>query len=261
MSGGFYRQEGEVFHPLTPATGSWNRNHQNGVAVGGLLAHLLEGATSPYPARTARLGLDILRPAPFAPIEGRVEIEREDNRGQVLAATLLAEGVVVARARTLRLPHTHDTTAPIGDDAMVSPPGEGAPPITRALGPGAPMETRLVHGSRRQIGPGAYWTRMNVDLVRGRPLSPLVSATMAADVASGPSTVLDFEHWTYANIDSVLYLTREPRGCWMLVEARTETAGEGVGVATSRLSDRWGGFGFSQQTLFVAPRQTPRRAA
>lgn len=254
MSGGFYTAENGLFRPLTPATGSWSRSHQNGVAIGGLLTHLLAGSPPPYPSRTARLTLDILRPAPFAPVSGKVRIDSDGGGRQVVTATIDADGVTVARGRALRVRVPHDAAVLAPERVRLSPPEDDVTPITRALGPGAPMETRLVQGSRHEVGPGAYWTRMNVPLIKGRPLPPLVAAAMAADLASGPSNILDFERWSYANIDSVLYLTRDPQGEWLLTEAETETAGQGAAVTTSRLSDRWGPFGFSQLTLFVAPR-------
>lgn len=250
----FYRALGnDRYEPLTPATGSWNRSHQNGVAIGGLLAHAVEAAPSRSPMRTTRLTVDIMKPAPFQPVETRVTIIRDGARMQLLDAEMVADGTVVARASAMRV-RLAETPAE-ADLTLDLPSPEDAPrkPITSVLDAGHPMETRLVRGSPRESGPGGFWTTFNADLVEGYEMPTLVRATMAADVASAPSSIVEKGKWSFANIDLSLYLARQPVGEWVLVDAVTLSGGAGVGLVNAVLADQRGVFGRSHQTLFLAP--------
>lgn len=250
----FYRQIGEArFEPLVPATGSWNRKHQNGVAVGGLLAHAI-GAT---PARSAmavtRLTVDILRPVPFQAIETRVRVLRDGARMQLIDAEILADGAVVAKASAMRI--RTEATPAIADLPLDLPMPEALParPVTSVLDVGHPMETRLARGSIREAGPGAFWTTFNADLVEGLPMPPIARAAMAADVASAPSSIVERGKWSFANVDLSIYFVRPPVGDWLLCDAVTLSDGAGVGLVNTVLADRDGVFGRAHQTLFLAP--------
>lgn len=250
----FYRQlDQNLFEPLVPATGSWNRSHQNGVAIGGLLAHVIDGAPARSPMKVTRLTVDIMRPVPFAPTRTRLNILRDGARMQLLDAEILAGDEVVARASAMRV-RLAETPA-VDDPAPDLPLPEDAPrlPITSVLDAGHPMETRVVRGSIREVGPGAFWTIFNADLVEGRPIPGLVRATMASDVGSAPSSIVERGKWSFANVDLSLYFTREPVGDWVLVDAVTLSAGAGVGLVNSVLADKVGVFGRAHQTLFLAP--------
>ena len=102
MRSSFYRFEDGLYHPQVPATGSWNKRHQNGVAVGGLLTDTLERHPAPQDMLISRLTIDIMRPVPFQPVEVRLVPVREAHRMQVLDAEILADGEVVARASAIR---------------------------------------------------------------------------------------------------------------------------------------------------------------
>lgn len=249
----FYRQIDEtLFEPLVPATGSWNRQHQNGVAVGGLLAHALEATPTRSPMATTRLTVDIMKPVPFQPIETRVRIIRDGARMQLIDAEILADGAVVARASAMRI--RTEATPAAADLARDLPLPEDLPPnpVTSVLDIGHPMETRLARGSMRELGPGGFWTTFNADLVEGLPMPGLARAAMAADVASAPSTIVERGKWSFANVDLSLYLTRAPIGDWMLCDAATLSDGAGVGLVNTILADRTGVFGRAHQTLFLA---------
>jgi hypothetical protein len=144
---------------------------------------------------------------------------------------------------------------PVGHDPMPdlpSPRDAPANPVTSVLSTGHPMETKLVKGSIREEGPGAFWATFNADLIEGEAMSGLARAAMAADVGSAPSSIVERGAWSFANLDLSLYLTRAPIGDWVLVDAVTLSDGAGVGLVNSVLADQDGVFGRAHQTLFLA---------
>jgi hypothetical protein len=257
MTSAFYRRlESGLFEPLVPATGSWNRGHQNGVAVGGLLAQAIETTPSRNPMKVTRLTIDIMKPVPFQPVEARVRTIRDGARMQLIDAEIVADGEVVARASAMR---ARFEETPAGLDAMPDlplPEASAAIPVTSVLSTGHPMETRVVRGSIREQGPGAFWATFNADLVEGEAMTGLARAAMAADVGSAPSSIVERGAWSFANVDLSLYLTRAPIGDWVLVDAVTLSDGAGVGLVNSVLADRGGVFGRAHQTLFLARIET-----
>ena len=76
----------------------------------------------------------------------------------------------------------------------------------------------------------------------------------AADFGNGVSHVVDFDRFLFVNLDLSIEITREPRGEWIGLAARTELGDDGTGVARSVLHDADGVVGRAAQTLFVAPR-------
>jgi acyl-coenzyme A thioesterase PaaI-like protein len=251
----FYILENGLYHPQTPATGWWNRAHQNGVAVGGLLILIVENEPKTVPMLTCRLTIDIMRAVSFGPLETRCRVIKSSAKLQMLESQILVGGEVVARAGALRV-RIEDTPPGTAEPGLLYPAPEqtSAVPVTSALSAGHPMETRVVMGSPREAGPGIYWTRINAQVVEGQPVPALARAAMAADIASAPSSVLNNREWSYANIDLSVYFTRPPAGEWVLTESETVTAGNGLALVNSILADREGPFGRAHQTLFVAPR-------
>lgn len=250
----FYRQQGDYFLPSDLARSPWQKATQNGVGMGGLLTHLIEKVPSPAPMTVARLTIDILSAAPFAPTLGKARVLREGKRIQMVESELVAEGDrVVARASALRVRHAE--TPPIAEANPYPPPEDVAPSDfmdERAFG--GTMQTRLVRGALRTPGPGTLWVNFGHQHVEGVPLSPLIRAASLSDFGGGLGSVLDSEQWSYANIDITTYLVREPVGEWVLVDASTASAGHGVGRSDMVLADRQGPFARAHQTLFIAPR-------
>jgi acyl-coenzyme A thioesterase PaaI-like protein len=224
------------------------------VAVGGLLALLCDTCSAAATMRTARITVDILRPVPFRAIEARRQLVRDGGRVQIVEAQVLADGELLARASALRL-RTSDS--PPSDEPACDwpqPEAAGERPVVAGQTAGCPVETRLVRGSLGEIGPGAFWARANSDLIEGRETTPFARATMAADIASGPSSIVDGRYWSFANLDSSIYLSRPPVDAWIYAEAETVSAGDGTAVVHARLGDRRGWIGVASQVLFVAPR-------
>lgn len=252
MTAHFYREEGGLYHPTSLAFSPWERNKQNGVALGGLAAFLTETVPTPAPMTTARLTIDILAAAPHAATEGRTRIVREGKRIQTVEAELLVEGRTVARATALRV--RIDETPPVGDFPSYPPPEDV--PEGEFMHPGAfgySMTTRPVRGGLRESGPGTLWVRFGHEHVLGTPLSPLLRASILADFGGGLGNGLG-TGWSYANLDISLHLSRMPEGEWLLIDAATFSAGQGVGHSDALLADRRGVFARTHQTLFIARR-------
>ncbi len=76
---------------------------------------------------------------------------------------------------------------------------------------------------------------------------------LVADSGSGVSAALPVSEFIFINVDLTVVLPRDPVGEWLLLEAVTATGADGIGMATTRLSDQMGSFGSALQTLLVAP--------
>ena len=249
----FYRQSDARFEPTDLAKSPWERGKQNGVALGGLLAYLIDAMPAAQPMNTARLQIDILSAAPFASTEGRCVVIRDGKRIQLVESQLLVDNRLVARATALRV-----RAAETPSLSVSSPyPAPEDVPSAAFMGPGAfggTLETRIIQGGLRESGPGTLWARFGHEHVEGVALTPLVRAATLGDFGGGLSSVLPVEQWSFANLDIALSLAREPEGDWLLMDAETATAGNGVAIASATLADRRGPFGRSSQTLFIAPR-------
>jgi acyl-CoA thioesterase len=248
MSGvAFFRLDGGLYHPQQTATQSWTRRHQNGSAVGGLLARAIEATPSVAPMNLARITIDMSRGTPLQPTEARVRVLRDGKRLQLVEAQLWVDGEAYASAVGLRVVDGESPAEPWPPHGLPEPEAAPRTPVTSALGEGWPMQTRIVRGGRGP-GPGAYWTSFNAELVEGEPTSPMVRAVMACDIAAGVAAGVPRD-WSFPNLDLSLHIARPPAGDWVLVEAETDQAGEGFGLVSSLLSDGEGRFGYAHQTL------------
>ena len=251
----FYRMKDGLYEPQEAAQGYWNRSHQNGVAAGGLLAQLCDTHQASDGMRTCRVTIDIMRGVPYEPIAATCRLVRDGARVQVLEAEIAADGQVFARASALRV-RTGETPSTQGSDrTWPLPESVGDAPVMRNQVAGFAVETRLVKGSMRELGPGAYWARFNAALVEGQETTPVARTAMAADIGSGPSSVVDSREWSFANLDLSIHLFRPPVGEWVYAESETFSAGDGAGIVNSRLGDRDGYIGVANQVLYIASRQ------
>jgi hypothetical protein len=93
-----------------------------------------------------------------------------------------------------------------------------------------------------------------VPVVAGSEPSPRQRVMVVADSGKGASNVLDWGRFMFINTELTVHFLREPVGQWVLLDARTEIADGGAGLATSVLSDRSGPVARGAQALLVAPR-------
>lgn len=252
----YYRRESQGFVATTLAMSPWNPAHQNGVAMIGLMTHLIEDTPSLTPMMLARLTVDIARATPLGAFEAECRIVREGKRMQNLEVVFWAGGEVCARASALRV---RLAQSPVSVEQLDYPTPEAAPDIPLSgRKPGRPgMETRVLYGGLRTPGPGRAWTRPSVEILPGVKASPLVAASMAADVGSALSNVFEHGVWSFANVDVSVHFVRPPTSDWILVDATTVSAGDGSALVNSVLADRDGPFARAHQGLFVEPMRIP----
>jgi hypothetical protein len=249
-----YERQGSLFHPSPLVRGPWNPEHQGGMQLAGLLAHLIESTPMPAPMLAARMTVDILRPTPVQPLEARVNVIRDGRNVQMLEASLCADNIVTVRASALRS-RTVESPQTSGMDFPDEPPAAAAPFLSSRSLLGHIADTRLITGGLEHEGPGSMWCAFDGEIVRGVPITPFVQAMMVADMGSGLSSFVDWRAWSFANLDITLYLLRMPEGRWLKLDAVSLSAGNGVAVVDGQIADRRGPVGRTHQTLFLQPRR------
>jgi hypothetical protein len=115
------------------------------------------------------------------------------------------------------------------------------------------LERRFVRGAAGAPGGAAAWIRPNLPLMAGHELFGLARVALVADSASGISAALNWQEWSFVNVDLDIHLARPFRGEWVLMDAVTQLGEDGSGLASSTLSDRHGIAGAGLQTLVLAP--------
>jgi len=73
------------------------------------------------------------------------------------------------------------------------------------------MESRFLRGAFTEPGPATVWMRMRRPLVAGEDPSPLQRVLTAADSGNGVSAALDWQAWTFVNVDLTVAGCRR---CW-----------------------------------------------
>jgi acyl-CoA thioesterase len=73
-----------------------------------------------------------------------------------------------------------------------------------------------------------------------------------ADSGNGISAALDWDRWSFVNVDLAVHLSRPLTGEWVLLDARTRYEPGGTGLATSVLHDVDGVVGTGAQTLLIS---------
>jgi hypothetical protein len=201
--------------------------------------------------------VELLRPVPLRPLELTVAPLTEGRAVDRLVARLSCDGREVAIATAVRI-----RRVPVDVPAPPPPPRWPAP---EAL-PGfrfhffrhevafhRAVELRPVSGAWGST-PIAFWTRLAVPLVAGRPLLPAERVVVMADAQSGMGVPLDPARFTFVNPDLTVHLARDPIGAWVGFDIRSVAHGSGVGLAQSAIRDADGEIGRSAQGLVVAAR-------
>ena len=246
----FYRREGDAYKATGLGISPWNDQAQMGVALAGLAAHCLEQIPSPAPMLTTRLTVDIMGTVPPVALSPVNRVIREGRRMQLIEVSLEADGRSWVRATALRI--RTQQSPEISNPATRSFPPEGRDPsLPRAT---QWAETILLQGGFHQTGPGAQWVRFTSCVVAGEPLKPLERLAMIADFGSGIAPILPVKEWTQANTDISLHISRTSEDEWLLIDASSESAGNGIALVHSRISDRDGAIGMAHQSLFLNQR-------
>lgn len=259
-----FRADGERFVPTEQARGPWDPRALHGGAPAALITRAFEQHEPVEGLRIARLGFELLRPVPLAPLSVEVSTVRPGRRVQELAAELRAGPDLICRASALRVAEIAEGVPETSEDALASgplPPPEQAEAVRFALNPDADeasfassaMEMRFLDDPRR-LGPGRVWMRLRHPLLDERQASPLARLAATADFGNGISAALPFDRFLFINADLHVHLHRPPRGEWIGLDARTLLRRGGAGLAESVLHDLDGPVGRAFQTLVVQPR-------
>ncbi len=253
------REDGS-FMPTEHARGPWDPRALHGGAPAALMTRAFEGMEPGGELRIARLGFELLRPVPHAPLRLSTRIVRKGRRVQELAGEIHAGEQLICRASALRVQE-----APAGLPVTTPPPAE------RMAGPqeGKPtrfalddaddksfataMEMRFLSEPWTQ-GPAQVWMRLRQAILPGEATTPLMRLAAAADFGNGVSAELPFDRYLFINADLTIHLQRQPQGEWIGLDARTLLHDGGMGLAESVLHDEQGALGRAFQTLVVQPR-------
>jgi hypothetical protein len=233
--------------------GPWDPRHQHGGPPAALLAAELDRVGSPEMV-FARLTFEILGAIPVGPVEVVAEVERPGRSVELVGGELRADGRAVMRARAWRV-RPSPAEGPSGQPPLPVPAvGEPPPASFGEFGYAGAIEWRWARGGWFEPGPAVVWTRLLVPLVEGDEILPLQRALAVADSGNGVSAVLDWGTHLFINPELTVHVLRAPRGEWVCLDARTEIAAGGAGVATSVLSDGEGPVAHGAQALLIAPR-------
>lgn len=235
-------------------SGPWDPRHQHAGPPSALLTGLLE-RTRPRPEMVlARVTVEILGAIGIGEVEATTEVERPGRSVELLAGELRAGGRTVLRARAWRVLGSPVGTEPAPPAALPARADEPPPSLGEGFGYAHAIEWRWVRGGWEERGPATVWTRMRIPLVEGEEPTPAQRVLVVADSGNGVSNVLDWGRYLFINTELSVHFTRPPAGEWVQLDARTEIAAGGAGLASSVLSDRTGPVARGAQALFVAPR-------
>jgi hypothetical protein len=244
-----YAIEGDRILPTQYTAGPWSDELQHAGPPAAMLGRALAPPEDDGLA-FARITFDILRPVPIQPLRIETRVLRP-------TLTLDADGTELMRATAWRV-----AAAPFGDasepEPAPPPPGESRaitlPWWDTEVNYQAALEWRLATGSIDVPGPACVWSRMRIPLVAGEETTPLQHLLVMGDAASGVSWALDWDRFTFPNVDFSVHLQRVPHGEWLAMDAVTRIGPESFGQTTSVLHDLGGRIGHTTQTLVVAAR-------
>lgn len=238
----FFTRDGDRFGPTTLTRGPWHADYQHAGPPSALLAHAIE--TQADGQQMVRLGIDLFKPIPIAPLTIDVQQRDGGRRRRVLEAVLrdAETQAPLARAQALLLsaPDLALGDLPSHDPEPPKPPADCAPHgfdfFRWDVGYHTAMELRLDSG-----GPGTgqcrVWMRQRVPLLPDETPSGLQRLMAIADSGNGVSMVLDPHKFSFVNPDLTVNLRREPVGEWLCLDARTHFQPSGLGMAESVLWD------------------------
>lgn len=262
---------GGLVNSAAACGGPWSAELQHGGPPSALLVLLAErlavAASGRADLMAARIAAEFLAPVPVAPLTVSARVLRLARSAVLISAELAADGRACLQARVWLMAENGSAA-----DAQAGS-GPGRAPAAVAHAPevqddpsqlpvldmhGFPyahhLEWRAVSGAARKPGPAATWTRSRVPLVAGERPSTLQRLALVADSASGISSLVDWDDWSFANVDLDVHLMRQSQDDWVLMQAVTEL-GAGLGLARSTLSDRAGMLGAGMQTLLIRSRR------
>ncbi len=253
-----FTRDGSVLVPSDLARGPWHEGSQHGSAMAGVLARAIESAESAVPMQVVRLTMDLIRAAPFAPVEVELEVRHAGKNTELIEARLVSGREVYARAHAARY---RVADLPVGEAFEPREPAPALDPSVRI--PLPPAKTLAFHDSLhlspvRGFETPAMWVRMLRPLVAGEPITPLVRLAVALDwvyaavsirSAVKERSVLAERPFVAINTDNHATLTRPVEGEWVCLDAAAAYGPLGAGASSARIFDERGIVGFGTQSL------------
>ncbi len=244
--------------------GPWAADAAHGGPPSALLVRACEDAArrAGVAGLTAlRVSVEFLAPVPLGELEVNALVLRPGRRVTLARASLSSAGREVLQAHTWLLDATAKGGPLLPRTAGGGAPGpapspDSCPPMITGWGfpYGRSVEWRQVSGDPAALGDAAVWARQRIPLVAGEEPSGLQRAVLVADSANGISASLDWDDWSFVNVDLDVHLSRPLARDWVLVDAHSQVQPTGTGLATSVLHDLDGVVGTGAQTLLVTPR-------
>jgi acyl-Coa thioesterase superfamily protein/acyl-CoA thioesterase superfamily protein len=251
----FYEPLGGGRYRATPHTrGPWDPRAQHAGPPSALLGGALEATRPRDDLVVARVTVEILGPVPVAEVELETAVTRPGRSVELVEGELRAGGRAALRARLWRV-----LPAPVGAGEPGTPPplppsGEPVPALWKDFGYGDAIEWRYARGGWTELGPAAVWTRLRVPVVAEAAPTPLQRVLAVADSGSGVSAALAWDRHVFINCELTVHVLRGARGEWICLDAATDVAAGGAGLAHSVLSDAEGTVARGAQSLLVTAR-------
>ncbi|ULE32264.1 acyl-CoA thioesterase domain-containing protein [Mycobacterium sp. IDR2000157661] len=247
----FTPTDDDAFMPTRFAQSHWGDDHLNGPAVVGLAARALEDHCGSAEFMPARFTADLFRAARTARTTVDVRVVRDGRRVRNAECDVLQDGRAVARAtlvqyRRSSAPPGRQWAAPAAAITPPVPDDELAPFVGSDDGGWTRSPGTHQNASRKRF------FNDGIDIVAGEQLSAFVRAVMLAESTS-LVTNLGTEGIGYINGDLTVALSRLPLDRWLMVQADSHLACDGVAVGTATLFDRRGAFGSGMVTAVANP--------
>jgi hypothetical protein len=251
--------DGRGYRGERACIGPWSSDLMHGGPPSALLVRACErAAADAVPGLVAvRASVEFLSAVPIGDVEVSARVVRAGRRITLTEAALAAGGREHMHARVWHVRPADTPPAALADqNAPPRPsPAETATTLTSWSFPYArALEWRVVDGDPVGPGPAAVWTRAGIPIVAAEEPSGLQRAVLTADSGNGISAGLDWNAWSFVNIDLDVHLSRPLIGAWVLLDAVTRYEATGTALAASTLSDERGPVGRGAQTLVVSPR-------
>ena len=245
MSLAMFSLKNDELVPTDISRSMWSPDQMHGVAVSGALARGLEtklaelGRTDLHPARYT---VDLFQPAKMAPCTVETEVVREGRRLCLIDASLMQDGVRVARASCIFLKPTENAGGEVWspDDHPAPPPADVAPVSDEPRVPFFASNAGWSQSFPEHQNSGRKQTwQVGLPVVEGEEGTPFQSV---AAIADGTSMVVNWgtQGVQYINTDITLALARPPVSLEVGLSATDRVEVDGIAVGTVEVFDREG---------------------
>jgi hypothetical protein len=200
-----------------------------------------------------RLAAEFLGPVPVGEVDVTTRVLRAARSALLVEATLHVADRVCLSGRVWLLREWDTSAVAEVVDEPVSVPDD-LPDLGADFPYHHTIDWQSYTGAMARPGPGRAWARPHYRLVAGEELTGLQRVALVGDSSSGISSELDWDAWSFVNVDLDVHLSRPVHGEWVLIDAETQVGTAGAALARSTVSDVLGPVGSTAQTLVLAPR-------